>query len=763
MIKLFKDKNIFLTWFFSYVVILSVTMAMSLYTFYQTEKSLIAQNEINQEELLENKRQYVDNILLSASNAAIEISLNRQAEEFARDSQGLTSGKKYKMLSLKDYIENFKSIDTNIGNIYIYFPNYDFVVGNSSSNETENFFHANYSGFDIAYEQWLELLNTKNTGRYVSISKEGQSRTMGNVLYINSVVANDNETPLMNICIELSYEALCGKVNQDDTGKHFYVTDSEQNIVIADKFFETERFNTILKNNANLLQSGQPCYLDDEVILLKKSMQNDWSYIYVIEKSSYMSNISRNRSIFTILFVLCMVLGITVSYALAKKNHKPIKRLMTKLGGSLDYQKGTDQFEYIDNVISKILEENSRRNNLELINNNVIRDAIFDKLIKGNNVSSLPVTKVLEGVDIHFSFDNYYLVIYDIDDVSGIFFEKDTSDTEEKQNLARLIICNILSDLFDDRFIITECEIDGALCNVINTKNENAAEEISAIIRKAQKLILENFNIEFIAAISAPHGDINELSQCYNEAEECMESAFVEFNGVISYADIKGRTVNRYYYPIEKEMQIIAALKKGEYDNGIKIINEVIDKNMKNKEMSIPIYRCLMCDIAATMAKTVSETKDIDGSYAFELVSAISDMKNFNSMRTQLTAAFEKLCRKKKECEMYGSEDIIENVKNFVNQNYVNCNLSVLMISDYFDMNLSYMSSLFKKQTGIGLLTYITDIRIEKAKEILRNSDDTLDVIAEKVGYTNVRTFSRIFMKSVGKTPGTYRKDKENE
>ena len=85
------------------------------------------------------------------------------------------------------------------------------------------------------------------------------------------------------------------------------------------------------------------------------------------------------------------------------------------------------------------------------------------------------------------------------------------------------------------------------------------------------------------------------------------------------------------------------------------------------------------------------------------------------------------------------------------------------MISDYFDMNLSYMSSLFKKQTGIGLLTYITDIRIEKAKEILRNSDDTLDVIAEKVGYTNVRTFSRIFMKSVGKTPGTYRKDKENE
>ena len=52
MIKLFKDKNIFLTWFFSYVVILSVTMAMSLYTFYQTEKSLIAQNEINQEELL---------------------------------------------------------------------------------------------------------------------------------------------------------------------------------------------------------------------------------------------------------------------------------------------------------------------------------------------------------------------------------------------------------------------------------------------------------------------------------------------------------------------------------------------------------------------------------------------------------------------------------------------------------------------------------------------------------------------------------------
>ena len=55
------------------------------------------------------------------------------------------------------------------------------------------------------------------------------------------------------------------------------------------------------------------------------------------------------------------------------------------------------------------------------------------------------------------------------------------------------------------------------------------------------------------------------------------------------------------------------------------------------------------------------------------------------------------------------------------------------------------------------MLEYINHIRVEKAKELLNSTKDTLDVISKKVGFTNVVTFMRVFKKHTGITPGKFR------
>ncbi|MEH7495234.1 helix-turn-helix domain-containing protein, partial [Neobacillus niacini] len=75
----------------------------------------------------------------------------------------------------------------------------------------------------------------------------------------------------------------------------------------------------------------------------------------------------------------------------------------------------------------------------------------------------------------------------------------------------------------------------------------------------------------------------------------------------------------------------------------------------------------------------------------------------------------------------------------------------------YFAMNPSYLSTFFKKQGGITLSDFITQVRIEESKKLLPNRKLTISEIATKVGYANSVGLIRVFKKIEGVTPGQYR------
>ena len=69
-----------------------------------------------------------------------------------------------------------------------------------------------------------------------------------------------------------------------------------------------------------------------------------------------------------------------------------------------------------------------------------------------------------------------------------------------------------------------------------------------------------------------------------------------------------------------------------------------------------------------------------------------------------------------------------------------------------------YYSTWFKKQTGKSLMTYITDLRLQEAKDLLRSTGWPISRISEEIGFENASSFTRWFVHSEGITPKTYRK-----
>ena len=100
---------------------------------------------------------------------------------------------------------------------------------------------------------------------------------------------------------------------------------------------------------------------------------------------------------------------------------------------------------------------------------------------------------------------------------------------------------------------------------------------------------------------------------------------------------------------------------------------------------------------------------------------------------------------------------IIKQVKEYINRNFQNEFLSLNEVADTVHWASSYISTLFKKYMGINFREYLINLRISKAKDILKFTDLKTYEIAEKVGYSNAQYFSVIFKKYSGYSPTEYR------
>ncbi len=80
-------------------------------------------------------------------------------------------------------------------------------------------------------------------------------------------------------------------------------------------------------------------------------------------------------------------------------------------------------------------------------------------------------------------------------------------------------------------------------------------------------------------------------------------------------------------------------------------------------------------------------------------------------------------------------------------------NISLEEVSQVVHMNTAYFSTLFKKQTGKKYIDYVTDLRMEKARKLILNTDLKIVNIAEMVGYSSTKHFARIYKEKYGVTP----------
>lgn len=101
---------------------------------------------------------------------------------------------------------------------------------------------------------------------------------------------------------------------------------------------------------------------------------------------------------------------------------------------------------------------------------------------------------------------------------------------------------------------------------------------------------------------------------------------------------------------------------------------------------------------------------------------------------------------------------LIDDISKYINLNLGDSELSQTKVAQIFFVNPSYLSRIFKKETGINFMDYLTKLRIEKAMILLKNTDLMAYEVGERVGIPDSSYFSRCFKRYIGVSASEYKK-----
>lgn len=140
-----------------------------------------------------------------------------------------------------------------------------------------------------------------------------------------------------------------------------------------------------------------------------------------------------------------------------------------------------------------------------------------------------------------------------------------------------------------------------------------------------------------------------------------------------------------------------------------------------------------------------------------DLFEAVKAESNLNRVKHLVKLNFVQVHEKLLAYRLDHVHDPIVKAKAWIKEN-LDQKISIKGISEHVYMNPTYFCELFKKQTGKTVLEYITDVRLEKARELLLDTDLKVGKISELLGYQDTKYFSKIFKQKWGRLPSEYKK-----
>ncbi|MFW6287807.1 MAG: response regulator transcription factor [bacterium] len=331
--------------------------------------------------------------------------------------------------------------------------------------------------------------------------------------------------------------------------------------------------------------------------------------------------------------------------------------------------------------------------------------------------------------------------------------------SEKDEEILKYGLRNMATEILEKRTsgVVFQNHDGNVIMIIYPDKNENkfiSDEEIEEICREIIKIADDYLHCTLSCYINDPT-PINELEKGYFHLLELERNNIKETNTIVHQSSY---TISKDIYPQTAPFDSWQLLfELGRKESLINEIDEYFNINneeMMNSEVLESFYFGFLNMIYSALHK---KDISIQAVYNINYLHELSSTRSYYLLREKITELINDGVDYLND-HLENNPVIIRKIHDYIKANYKD-KITRKDIASHVYLNPAYLSRLFKKETGMTLTEYVTELRIAEARRLLIETDYTITAIAEEIGYYNYSYFSKIFREIVGVTAGDYRKN----
>lgn len=312
--------------------------------------------------------------------------------------------------------------------------------------------------------------------------------------------------------------------------------------------------------------------------------------------------------------------------------------------------------------------------------------------------------------------------------------------------------------------------VEGWAFLLMADNEEQMSERVKELSKDLEEIMKNYSTIAYFGGIGQPVARLRELEESFREAERALAARFtMELNRIISVDDIRmAQNVDTLddieitsFGEIEKTRTMLEKfLNNGaedEIDEFVDVyINELPEENLK----SVLMRQYIIMDAYIVMMSFCEKIEGIEGemqAQSEELKNSMKTSQTLEEIKNYIRMLLKKIIGVRDTISGRRYSDIIEIAKDQIRKTYMSDEISLNTIAAEVGMSPSYFSSIFSKEMGKTFVEYLTEIRMDRAKELLMCSSMKTSEIGYEVGYKDPHYFSYIFKKTQNCTPKEFR------
>ncbi|MBD2843655.1 AraC family transcriptional regulator [Paenibacillus sp. IB182496] len=500
-------------------------------------------------------------------------------------------------------------------------------------------------------------------------------------------------------------------------------------------------------------------------VTLKKSDGHEWVYAMIVPVDSASQSLALLRRIIVTSTLGLSLLALVTAYFSFARFQRGIQRLLrlfepervalrreARLTAPSDHYAG--QVEYIAANIASLMNEvrevrASWRDQLPLLRAHYLLSAIV-----GNASSTAHLTERYQK-EIELFGEPLFAVLV-VEMVAG---GADARFSDEDLPLFLFAAANIINELLEARCRVETVVTHDHVVVIFNLKRISAdayvleaAEQIRAEVRRYTR---HSVTIGVGRCVAS----FDQLSLSYHEALRELRLNWLELGDVVlSDTTQRGRAHPLAAYPSQAEGALLECVRSGD-EAGAGTALTRFHEELAQRRLPFSMIKTYDLQLLAALLRLAQEYEAdlapvFGGTNPYDAFFRLASVSEMDAWFTE--AAILPIMALIRSSRKQRKEEVARKALRIVEERYAQ-DLSLQLVAEELRMTPSYVSLIFKQETGGTFIQHVTRFRVERAKRLLRETELTIAQVAGEVGYANAQHLIRVFKKLEQCTPGEYR------